>query len=60
MRERVCAAANVGLEAVTMDTDTTAHTLYGNQMGARKSCNPKNKGKKSYHPIPTFVAATRE
>jgi len=36
------------------------HTLYGNQMGARKSYNPKNKGKKSYQPILTFIAETRE
>src|SRR4029077_3742612 len=42
------------------DTDTTVHTLYGRQMGARKSYNPKNKGKKSYQPILTFVAETRE
>src|SRR5213594_1049421 len=60
MRQRVWQAANVGLKAVTLDTDTTVHTLYGNQMGARKSCNPKNKGKKSYQPILTFIAETRE
>jgi hypothetical protein len=48
MRERVWAAANVNLEVVTLDTDTTVHTLYGQQMGGRKSYNPKNKGKKSY------------
>jgi len=60
MRERVWAAANVVLKGVTLDTDTTVHTLYGNQMGARKSYNPKNKGKKSYQPILTFIAETRE
>jgi hypothetical protein len=60
MRERVWQAANVGLKAVTLDTDTTVHTLYGNQMGARKSYNPKNKGKKSYQPMLTFIAETRE
>ena len=60
MRERVWAAANVKLEAVTLDTDTTVHTLFGNQMGGRKSYNPKNKGKKSYQPILTFLAETRE
>jgi hypothetical protein len=27
MRERVWAAANVKLEVVTLDTDTTVHTL---------------------------------
>src|SRR5271157_2289521 len=48
MRERVWAAANVKLAVVTIDTDTTVHTLYGQQMGGRKSYNPKNKGKKSY------------
>src|SRR6202166_1202071 len=29
MRERVWAAANVKLSVVTIDTDTTVHTLYG-------------------------------
>ena len=48
MRERVWEAANVKLEVVTIDTDTTVHTLYGQQMSGRKSYNPKNKGKKSY------------
>jgi Transposase DDE domain group 1 len=60
MRERVWAAANVRLTAVTLDTDTTVHTVYGKQMGARKSYNPKNKGKKSFQPILTFIAETRE
>jgi hypothetical protein len=60
MRERVWAAANVKLAAVTIDTDTTVHTLYGQQMGGRKGYNPKNKGKKSYQPILTFIAETRE
>lgn len=60
IRERVWAAANVRLSTVTLDTDTTVHTLYGNQMGGRKSYNPKNKGKKSYQPMLTFIAETRE
>jgi hypothetical protein len=60
MRQRVWEAANVRLAAVTLDTDTTVHTLFGNQMGGRKSYNPKNKGKKSYQPLLTFVAETRE
>src|ERR1035438_10318410 len=29
-------------------------------MGGRKSYNPKNKGKKSYQPMLTFLAETRE
>src|SRR6202050_3206834 len=60
MRERVWEAANVNLAIVTIDTDTTVHTLFGRQMGGRKSYNPKNKGKKSYQPILTFLAETRE
>jgi hypothetical protein len=60
LRERVWAAANVQLGEVTVDTDTTVHTLFGNQMGGRKSYNPKNRGKKSYQPILSFIAETRE
>jgi Transposase DDE domain group 1 len=60
LRERVWTAAHVRLNSITLDTDTTVHTLYGKQMGARKSYNPKNKGKKSYQPILTFMAETRE
>jgi len=60
LRRRVWEAANVQLDTVTLDTDTTVHTLYGRQMGGRKSYNPKNKGKKSYQPILTFLAETRE
>ena len=59
LRNRVWEAANLQLPAITVDTDTTVHTLYGNQMGARKSYNPKNKGKKSYQPILTFIAETQ-
>jgi hypothetical protein len=60
MRQRVWDAAHVRLTAVTLDTDTTVHTLYGHQMGARKGYNPKHKGKKSFQPILTFIAETRE
>jgi Transposase DDE domain group 1 len=60
LRERVWAAANIGLKSITLDTDTTVHTLYGRQMGARKGYNPKNKGKKSYQPMLTFIAETHE
>ena len=60
MRQRVWEAAYVELRTVTLDTDTTVHTLFGEQMGGRKSYNPKSKGKKSYQPILTFLAETRE
>jgi hypothetical protein len=49
-RASILAAAHVGLRSITLDTDTTVHTLYGRQMGARKGYNSKNKGKKSYQP----------
>jgi hypothetical protein len=60
MRQRVWEAAHVGLQEVTLDTDTTVHTVYGRQMGARKGYNPQHKGKKSFQPILTFLAETRE
>src|ERR1039457_2054671 len=53
-------AANVKLEVVTLDTDTTVQTLYRQQMGGRKRYNPKNKGRRSYQPMLTFIAETRE
>jgi hypothetical protein len=60
MRERVWEAPNAQLEEVTIDTGTTMHTLFGQQMGARKRYNPKNKGKRSYQPILSFIAETQE
>jgi len=36
-RQRVWQAASVKLEAVTLDTDTTVHPLYRDQMGGCKS-----------------------
>jgi hypothetical protein len=60
MRQRVWDAAHVRLTEVTLDTDTTVHTVYGQQMGARKGYNPRHKGKKSFQPILTFIAETRE
>jgi len=60
MRQRVWDAAHVRLTEVTLDTDTTVHTVYGQQMGARKGYNPRHKGKKSFQPILTFIAETQE
>jgi hypothetical protein len=48
------------LAQVTLDTDTTVHTLYGHQMGGRKEYNPKKRGKKSFQPFLTFIAETKE
>jgi hypothetical protein len=60
LRQRVWEAAHVELKEVTLDTDTTVQTVYGRKMGARKGYNPKHRGKKSYQPILTFLAETRE
>ena len=60
LRQRVWESAHVQLKAVTLDTDTTVHTVFGGQMGGRRSYNPKNRGKKSFQPILTFLAETRE
>ena len=61
MRQRVWEAARVELKEVTLDTDTTVQTVYGRRkMGARKGYNPKHRGKKSYQPLLTFLAETRE
>jgi hypothetical protein len=46
MRQRVWEAAHVRLTAVTLDTDTTVHTLFGHQMGARKGYNQRTKGRR--------------
>jgi hypothetical protein len=60
LRARAWQASHIALPRVTIDTDATVHTVYGDKMGARVSYNPKNKGKKSYQPILTFIAETRE
>lgn len=60
LRQRVWQTAHVDLKTITLDTDTTVNTLFGHQMGGRKGYNPKNKGKKSYQPMLTFLAETRE
>lgn len=60
LRERVWQGSRLVMKAATMDTDTSVETVYGDQQGARKGYNPKNKGKKSYQPVFTFVAETRE
>ena len=41
LRERVWEAAKVQLPSITLDTDTTVHTLYGRQMGAVFAAVPR-------------------
>jgi len=48
-------ARKCGLSKITIDCDSTECTVYGHQEGAEKGYNPKNKGKKSYHPSICFL-----
>jgi len=45
-----------GLSRITIDCDSTEETVFGNQEGAQKGYNPKNKGKKCYHPLICFCS----
>lgn len=40
----------------TLDVDSTIHTRYGNQQGAKKGYNPKKPGRASHHPLMAFIA----
>jgi hypothetical protein len=51
MRRRVWQAPHIGLNTVTLDTDTTVHTLSGHQMGGRKSYNPKTAARRVTSPF---------
>jgi len=44
---------------ITIDCDSSEKTVYGSQEGAAKGYNPKNKGKKSYHPLLCFVSGMK-
>ena len=43
VRQWVWEAAHVQLTEVSLDADTTVHTLFSHQTGARKSYNPANR-----------------
>jgi len=45
-----------GLSRITIDCDSTEETVYGHQEGASKGYNPKNRGKKCYHPLICFCS----
>ena len=40
----------------TLDVDSTIHTRYGTQEGAKKGYNPKKPGRLSHHPLMAFIA----
>jgi hypothetical protein len=49
----------LGMNNLTLDIDSTVITRYGNQEGAEVGYNPRQKGRKSHHPILAFVAETK-
>ena len=44
---------------LTIDLDSTVITRYGNQEGSAIGYNPKEKGRKSHHPLMAFVDQTK-
>jgi hypothetical protein len=47
---------NLQFDNFTLDVDSTIHTRYGNQQGAKKGYNPKKPGRASHHPLMAFIA----
>ena len=60
LRERVWLLCGLKYKQIHISTDTTVETVYGNQQGARKGHNTKNRGKKAYRPVLCFIDETRE
>jgi hypothetical protein len=50
---------NLQFSNFTLDVDSTIHTRYGTQQGAKKGYNPKKPGRLSHHPLMAFVAETK-
>lgn len=46
----------VNFDNFTLDFDSTILSRFGEQEGAKKGYNPKNKGRNSHHPLMAFVA----
>ncbi len=60
LRERVWAHCKLDYKTIHIDIDTTVETVYGNQEGAKKGHNTKNRGKKGLRPVMAFISETRE
>ena len=60
LRERVWQLCGIRLYQIRVNIDTTVETVYGNQQGARKGHNTKQRGKKGLRPILCFIEETRE
>lgn len=51
--------AQIAINGITLDLDSTVMTRYGAQQGAARGYNPAKRGRKSQHPLMAFVADTR-
>ena len=51
--------AQVGLQTLTLDLDSTVLTRYGQQQGVQRGYNPSKRGRASHHPLMAFVADCR-
>src|SRR3972149_6737249 len=60
LRERVWHICEIEYRRIHIDIDTTVETIYGKQEGGRKGHNTKNRGKKGFRPVLSFIQETRE
>ena len=60
LRERVWQLCDFQFYQIRIDIDTTVKTVYGNQQGARKGHNTRQRGKEGFRPILCFIEETRE
>jgi hypothetical protein len=60
LRKRMWEVCGLAYTKVHISIDTTVETVYGDQQGARKGHNPKQRGKKGYRPLLAFIDETRE
>jgi Transposase DDE domain group 1 len=60
LRERVWQLCGLSYPRIHINLDTTVETIYGSQQGGRKGHNSKNRGKKGFRPVLSFIHETRE
>jgi hypothetical protein len=60
LRERAWRLCDLSYYRICLDIDTTVETVFGNQQGAKKGHNPRNRGKKGYRPVLCFIEQSRE
>jgi hypothetical protein len=51
--------SQLSFDHFTLDVDSTVHTKYGQQQGAKKGYNTNKPGRKSHHPLMAFIPECR-